>query len=42
VRLVQRTTLEPLNQHIGATGVAANAPAGGVPVRVSEVRSNGS
>jgi cytochrome P450 len=42
VRLVQRTTLEPLNQHIGATGVAANAPAGGVPVRVSEVRSSGS
>jgi cytochrome P450 len=39
VRLVQRTALEPLNRHIAATGVAANAPAGGVPVRVTEVRS---
>jgi cytochrome P450 len=39
VRLVQRTALEPLNRHITATGVAANAPAGGVPVRVTEVRS---
>jgi cytochrome P450 len=42
VRLVQRTTLEPQNQHIAATGVAANAPAGGVPVRVIEVRPNSS
>jgi cytochrome P450 len=41
VRLVQRTALEPLNRHIAATGVAANAPAGGVPVRVNEVRSGG-
>ena len=39
VRLVQRTALEPLNRHIAATGVAANTPAGGVPVRVTEVRS---
>jgi cytochrome P450 len=39
VRLVQRTALEPLTRHIPATGVAANAPAGGVPVRVTEVRS---
>jgi cytochrome P450 len=39
VRLVQRTALEPLTRHISATGVAANAPAGGVPVRVTEVRS---
>jgi len=41
VRLVQRTALEPLNRHITATGVAANAPAGGVPVRVTEVRPTG-
>ncbi len=39
VRLVQRTALEPLNRHIAATGVAANAPAAGVPVQVTEVRS---
>jgi hypothetical protein len=39
VRLLQRTALEPVNRHIAATGVAANAPAGGVPVRVTEVRS---
>lgn len=39
VRLIQRTALEPLNRHITATGVAANAPAGGVPVRVTQVRS---
>jgi hypothetical protein len=39
VRLVQRTALEPLTRHIAATGVAANTPAGGVPVRVTEVRS---
>jgi cytochrome P450 len=39
VRLVQRTALEPLNRHMAATGVAANAPAGGVPVRVADVRS---
>jgi cytochrome P450 len=38
VRLVQRTALEPLTRHIAATGVAANTPAGGVPVRVTEVR----
>jgi hypothetical protein len=39
VRVVQRTALEPLTRHIAATGVAANTPAGGVPVRVTEVRS---
>jgi hypothetical protein len=31
--------LKPLNRHIAATGVAANAPAGGVPVWATDVRS---
>jgi cytochrome P450 len=39
VRLVQRTALEPLTRNIAEAGVAANAPAGGVHVRVTEVRS---
>ena len=39
VCLAQRTDLEPLNRHIAATGVAANAPAGGVPVWATDVRS---
>jgi hypothetical protein len=39
VCLAQRRDLEPLNRHIAATGVAANAPAGGVPVWATDVRS---
>jgi len=39
VCLAQRTDLEPLNRHIAATGVAANAPAGDVPVWATDVRS---
>jgi hypothetical protein len=38
VCLAQRTDLEPLNRHIAATGVAANAPAGGVPVQATDSR----